>query len=141
MKTVIYGQGQRVIDWVAPRVDEGPSEFAGAKAIGIEQDGELIGGVLYTHFTGASVSMHVAGEGKRWMTRDFLWRAFAYPFVQLRCRRVTGLVRADNIAAQRFDEHLGFRREGLIREATDDGCDLVVYGMLKRECRYLELMR
>jgi RimJ/RimL family protein N-acetyltransferase len=71
------------------------------------------------------------------MTKDYLFRCFAYPFLQLNCRRITGLVRADNFVAQKFDEHLGFRREGLLREACDDGTDMILYGMLKNECRFI----
>ena len=137
MKKVIYGEDKRVREWVGAQIDEIYPEHA--TAIGLEQNGELIAGVVFDHFTGPSVSMHVAAIGKRWMTKDFLFRCFAYPFLQLQCRRVTGLVRVDNLDAQRFDEHLGFKREGLLRKAAKDGTDYIVYGMLREECRWLEI--
>lgn len=137
MKTVVYGQDQRVIEWVGDRVDEDEFGF-GAIGLGLEEDGELIAGVVFNMYTGPSISMHVAAvPGKRWMTKDFLWRSFAYPFLQLKCNRVTGLVRVDNLDAQRFDEHLGFKREGLIRRACTDGTDMILYGMIREECRWL----
>lgn len=140
MKTVIYGQDSRVIDWVKPRVDE--SNFGDAAAIGLEEDGRLIAGVVYNIYNGPSICMHVAAEsGKRWLNRDFLFAAFAYPFIQLGCFRVTGLVRADNIEAKRFDEHLGFKQEGVIRKGASDGTDMILYGMLKEECRWLGVRR
>ena len=140
MKTVIYGQNDRVIPWVGQRIDE--DEFGQAEAIGLEQDGELIAGVVFNWYTGPSLSMHVAAEpGRRWMTRDYLYRVFAYPFLQVGCKRVTGLVREDNLDAQRFDEHLGFKREGLIRQGASDGSNLILYGMLKDECRWLEMKK
>lgn len=140
MKTVIYGQDELVRNWVAERVHE--DQFSNEVAIGLEEDGQLIAGVVYNLYTGPSISMHVAAvPGRRWMTRDFLWRAFAYPFVQLNCRRVTGLVREDNLDAQRFDEKLGFVREGLIRSACEDGQNMILYGMLREECRWLEIKR
>lgn len=71
------------------------------------------------------------------MTREFLRVAFRYPFYQLKVRRVTGYVPASNADALRFDLHLGFVQEGLMREAMDTGEDVVVLGMLKRECRWL----
>lgn len=137
MKTVIYGQDQRICKWVGDRVDE--TDFgSGAVGIGLEENGELISGVVYNMFTGPSICMHVAAvPGKRWMTREYLWRAFAYPFIQLKCHRITGLVRVDNLEAQRFDEHLGFKKEGLLRRACTDGTDMILYGMLKDECRWL----
>jgi RimJ/RimL family protein N-acetyltransferase len=141
MKTVIYGQDARVCDWVAPQVDE-TTFNDGAIGIGLEQDGELIAGVVFNQYTGPGISMHVAAiPGKRWMTRDYLFRTFAYPFIQLNCFRITGLVRTDNLDAQRFNEHLGFKREGLLRRACEDGTDMIVYGMLKEECRWLGIKR
>lgn len=140
MKTVIYGQNERVIDWVGKRVNE--LDFGSANGIGLEEDGELIAGVVFNLYTGPSISMHVAAvPGKRWMTKEYLWRCFAYPFLQLKCNRITGLVRADNYEAQRFDEHLGFKREGVMRRACDDGADMLVYGMLREECRFLGIKK
>ena len=141
MKSVIYGQDERVLKWVGDRTDE--DDFGpGSIAIGLEEDNELIAGVAFNMYTKASICMHVAAmPGKRWMTRDFLWRSFAYPFIQLGCNRVTGLVREDNFVAQKFDEHLGFKREGLLRRACTDGQNMILYGMLREECRWLEIKR
>lgn len=136
MKTVIYGQDKRICTWVAERVAE--TEFISARGLGLEQGGELIAGVVYENYTGKNITMHVAAvPGKRWLNKDFLYRSFAYPFLQLNCNRVTGLVKADNLEAQKFDEHLGFKREGLLRQACEDGTDLILYGMLKTECRWI----
>lgn len=137
MKSVIYGQDEQVAAWVAERV--GTDEFGpGTVALGLEEDGKLIAGVVFNMYTKASICMHVAAEpGKRWMTKDFLWRSFAYPFIQLNCNRITGLVRVDNFDARRFDEHLGFKREGLVRRGCVDGTDMILYGMLREECRFL----
>ena len=139
MKKVIYGQDPRVTEWVAEQVKE--DDFGQCSAIGLEKDGNLVAGVVFNWYTGPSIAMHVAGIGKEWLTRDFLYRCFAYPFIQLECNRVTGLVRTDNFAAQKFDEHLGFVREGVIRRGASDGTDFILYGMLKEECRWLEMRR
>lgn len=108
-------------------------------AIGLEHDGELIAGVVFDNKSGSNIHMHVASNGTRhWMTPAYMAACFRYAFVQEKCNRITGLVRADNVDAQRFDEHLGFKREGQLRAACTDGTDLIVYGMLKSECRYIE---
>jgi len=139
MKSVIYGQDERVLKWVEQRTNEGTFGF-GSVGLGLEEDGELVAGVAFNMYTGASISMHVAAiPGRRWMTKEFLWRSFAYPFIQLKCNRITGLVREDNLDAQRFDEHLGFKREGLLRGACLDGSNMILYGMLKDECRFLRV--
>ena len=106
--------------------------------IGLLENGKLIGGVLYTRYTGTDVCMHVAGAYPGWVNLSFIKAAFRVPFIQLGCQRCSGLVRVDNHAAQKFDEHLGFKREGVLRKADDDGCDLIIYGMLREECKWLK---
>jgi RimJ/RimL family protein N-acetyltransferase len=137
-KQIIHGQNDRVTEWVSRLVAE--DDFGPSVAIGLEEDGQLIAGVVYNLYTKSGINMHVAAvPGKRWMTRDYLYACFAYPFLSARCHRVTGLVREDNLAAQKFDEHLGFKREGLIRMGCEDGTNMILYGMLRSECRWLEI--
>lgn len=139
MKRIVWDQPEQVMQFVAERTGE--ERYHDYSAIGLERDGALVAGVVYQLYTGqgGSMLMHVASDTSRhWMTPAYMAACFRYPFVQMKCRRVTGLVRADNNAAQRFDEHLGFRREGLIRQGATDGVDMILYGMLRSECRYLE---
>ncbi|VBB16575.1 GNAT family N-acetyltransferase [Burkholderia stabilis] len=108
-------------------------------AIGLERDGKLVAGVLYQAYNGPSIVMHVAMSGSpHVITPGFICAAFRFPFILLRCNRISGYVRADNLAAQRLDEHLGFKREGVIREGASDRTDFILYGMLKHECRFLD---
>lgn len=139
MKRIVWDQPDRVMHFVAARTGE--DCYRDFTAIGLESGGELVAGVVFDRYTGpgGSIFMHVASDGSRaWMTRAYLSACFRYPFLQERCRRITGLVRADNATAQRFDEHLGFKREGLIRQGCTDGTDMILYGMLVNECRFLE---
>lgn len=109
-----------------------------AKAIGQLQDGDLAAVVVFDGFTDVDCNMHLASNGSgRWMSRELLLESFAYPFIQLGMRRVTGLVPADNAAALRLNEHLGFVREGVHRLACKDGGDLVSMGLLRRDCRWI----
>lgn len=110
---------------------------AGMKGLGLERDGELIAGVLYEGYNRVNVWMHVATTpGKKW-TMEFLRYCFYYPFVELGCKRVSGSVEASNVAAIRFDEHLGFEREAVLRGAAADGGDVILYVMWRDKCRYL----
>ena len=106
--------------------------------MGLERDGELQAVAVYNFYTGTDIAMHIAAvPGRRWMTRESVRVAFRYPFVQLGCRRVTGYIASKNADSLRLAQHLGFVREGLKREAAEDGDDLVVLGMLRKECRWL----
>jgi len=106
-------------------------------AIGLEQDGMIIAGVLYDNFTRVNIDAHIAGEGRRWMTKRFLGEMFRYPFVQLGVARITCRIAASNADSLRLCQHMGFTWEGRIREALPDGEDLLILGMLRRECRWL----
>jgi RimJ/RimL family protein N-acetyltransferase len=118
----------------------GSNGWAGAKGIGVEQDGELIAGVVFERYDpGVSVNIHVgAVPGKHWCTREFLRKIFVYAFMQLGCQRVNGFVDAHNTKALRFDEHVGFKREGVMKCANKAGGDVIVMGMLRSECRWIK---
>lgn len=99
----------------------------------------LLAGVLYRNFNGANIEAHIAAQpGANWLTREFLWAMFDYPFNQLGVQRITGLVPAKNLAARRFDEHLGFVIEATLEGALP-GDDLIVYRLRREDCRWLSL--
>jgi RimJ/RimL family protein N-acetyltransferase len=101
--------------------------------------GELLAGVWFDQFNGANMNMHVAARpNRRWMTREFLYAAFSYPFERCGVKRVTGLVDASNTDARRFDEHLGFELEATLKDGCPNG-DLLVYRMMKNDCKWLRL--
>lgn len=125
-----------LLAWAAERI--GLACFKpDAKAIGIKRRGELVAVVVYDSFSAADCNMHVASDGRRtWLTRSVLIEVFHYPFVQLKLRRVTALIPTKKTQAIRFNEHLGFKLEGLCPEAMPDD-DLQIRGMLRRECRFI----
>lgn len=139
-KSVIVGQKDRVGAWVAERV-RARSGWANYEAIGLEKDGELVAGVVFDSYVeGARCCMHVAGEGRTWLNREFLWFCFQYAFVQMGCKVVVGLVNSDNDDALRFDRHLGFEEVARIPDGAGD-CDLVVLAMQRKKCRWLNMKR
>lgn len=124
------------IAWAADRI--GIRSFRkDAKGIAIERASRLSAVVVYDCFSACDCSMHIASDGsRRWLTREFLAEAFAYPFLQLGLRRVTAKVASKNLDALEFDRRLGFLDEGLCREAMPDD-DIVILGMLRRDCRLI----
>jgi RimJ/RimL family protein N-acetyltransferase len=140
---IVPNQDERVAQWVAGRMpifEFGSSPYT---AIGLANEtGALLAGVVYQNYTKTDIHMHTAAlPGKRWLCRAFLGEGFRYPFEQLGCARVTALVPGKNTVAQRFDEHLGFTLEGRVRKILPDGDDLIIYGMLREECRWLNVGR
>ncbi|GAA0696389.1 GNAT family N-acetyltransferase [Dyella marensis] len=136
---LLYGEPERVAAWVTERIPDMVIEAGTYQAIGIVDDSEnLIAGVIYNHYTGSDISMHVAAEhGRLWAKPEILHGLFAFPFNQLNCRRVTGFVDSTNLHTLSFDQKLGFRIEGRLRDATPHG-DMFILGMTRKECRWLE---
>lgn len=138
MKHVITGMDQPVAEWVAakiPHMSLGESPYT---AIGlIDEHGYLHAGVIYSVYTGNDIFAHIALLNRRSINRAFIEAAFKYPFLQLNCARVTVMVALGNDASHEFVTRLGFQREGRLREWYEDGQDGIVYGMLRRECRWI----
>lgn len=135
MATLIYEGQEGLIKWASERIGFEPR--SDARAIGWG-DGDGIQAVtLWDGFSECDCNIHIASDGSgHWLRRGFLRASFWHPFIQWNMRRVTGLVPSKNTAALRFDLHLGFEREGLIRHALPDD-DIIVVGMLREKCRYI----
>ena len=120
-----------------------PAGFTAGRGIGVvdvqPQGTRILAGIWYESYNGANIAMHVAAlPESRWMSKELLWYAFYYPFIECGCKRVTGLVAESNDEARRFDERIGFRIETKLKDAAPDG-DLLVYVMYRDECRWLGL--
>ena len=140
MAPVIIYNKPFISQWLSHQIPGAGEYPLDAPNMAYLKDGHVCGAVIYTWPSGNGCMMSVASDGtRRWFNRTFLRAAFAYPFIQMGYARVSGLVRVDNFDAQRFDEHLGFKKEGILRHGDDDGTDLILYGMLKEECRWLNI--
>ncbi|PZU85222.1 MAG: hypothetical protein DI528_12870 [Shinella sp.] len=137
MRQIVYGDAQDLIAWAVERI--GGYEFRpDAKAIGVQSDEHLVGVVVFDNHSPGSCCISVASDGSsRWLNRVFLIHVFAYPFIQLQYRRLTALISESNAPSIRFCESCGFQREGILREGAPGGEDMLVYGLLRRDCRFL----
>ena len=137
LKQIVYGQP--VVDWVAKQMKRGDG-YGLSSGLGIEENGELIAGVVYNEFNHVNINAHIAGIGKSWLTKEFLWMIFDYPFNQLKAKRISAFIEDENIEAIKFDEHLGFKYETRLKDAYING-DILVYVMRKEDCKWLKLKR
>lgn len=123
--------------WVCERATESNYTPGTAQAIGKVKGGQVVAGVLYQDFNGVNMFCHIAGEGQGWLDRRFLSIIFHYPFIQLKARRITGVVPSINERARRFNERLGFEQEATLLDAHPGG-DLIIYVMTANKCRWLK---
>jgi RimJ/RimL family protein N-acetyltransferase len=137
MFAVVYDCQAELIAWAEARIPD--NRFRNdAKAIGVTRNGDICGVAVFDNFSVGSCCVSVASDGsRRWMTREFLIRVFAYPFLQLGYRRLTCFIAASNHDSIRLCEHLGWSREGVLRRGAPDGDDMLLLGLLREECRYL----
>jgi hypothetical protein len=108
-------------------------------AVGIVlQRGEHKAVIVYDCNTYLSSNMHIASNGsKMWLTRKALTAAFVVPFVAWDCKRLNFLVPISKPDVISFCQHVGGREEGRLREAAADGGDVMLLGMLRRDCRWI----
>lgn len=135
---ILLGDRERVARFVQDRIDVQMPVQWGFEAIGfLDKSENLSGGVVYYNFTGEEIEASAAGE-PGWLNTPTKLRAiFMYPFEELGVKRITAWVRRDNRLSREFVERLGFRLEGTKRIGPKSK-DWMLYGMLKRECRWLK---
>jgi RimJ/RimL family protein N-acetyltransferase len=89
----------------------------------------------FERYNGSDIEVHYGGE-RGFLRKSFLRACARYVFLQLGCDRITGRIPANRPQAIRLGERLGFRHEGTLRRAHQ-GTDILIFGMLKEECRWL----
>jgi RimJ/RimL family protein N-acetyltransferase len=102
------------------------------------EHGQLRGGIIFTDYTGHSITQHFAGFHPYWGNRDLIWAAFDYPFNQLQCARVFGQASSRNVKSLELIRKLGFKIVATIPDVFFDG-DLQVFSMNRDECKWLKI--
>lgn len=121
--------------------DDRVAKFVGSKVnsvifppytcVGIEKEGEVIGGVIFNCFTGHGVHATVAGRG--W-TKGFLAEIGHYVFSTLHCKRITVITEQDHVV--RIAERLGGKVEGVLRNQFGKDRNGTIVGILKDEWKF-----
>lgn len=127
--------GQHVVDWMKQHMDMASGESLG---LGLQRNGKFVAAVAYHgrrfHDVHASI---VAMPGS--MTKGFMKAIFHYPFNQLGVTRITVCVRQSNKPSIKLAKRMGFSVEGIKRKGYQDGENMVELGLLKEECKWLNL--
>ena len=141
-KQIVYGQDKLVSRFVSEKM--GISNFGEHVSIGVVRGGSLIAGAVYGNFMvdsrgmPLSIEVTIVSIDKTWLNRHILAALFGYPFTQLRVRRVQLTTAKRNKELRRMFERLGFKFEGVLRQAWRGGGDSVVYSMLPHECSWIK---
>jgi len=128
---------QRVTEYVCQRT--GIRLGQDHSCLGIVRDGVVLGGVVFTHFSGTDVSITVAVSSPRVFTKQFLIRVGQYIFSELRVSRVTILT--EQPAVVEFALRRGAKIEGIKRDAFGPGRNATMLGLLASEWPFREAKR
>lgn len=136
---LLFGADEYVSKWVASNLRGMVVGFGPCSAIGVQNEGRLIAGVVYHDYrpTYGSMQMSVYAErGTRWLSKDHLDVFFSYPFKQVGCKSVHIACARNNKHAKQFVARIGFRHAGLLRRGFGI-VDAVLYDMLPEDCKWL----
>lgn len=132
-----FEKEDEAIEWAKQRIgNKGAIGLCRALSL-VDDDGDFLFVVVFSNFSKRNIDLHQAAK------KDFNWATpkafveifnatFSYVFKTHKVARVTGLVKAKNIQARKFNEHLGLKLEGIMKDVFEDD-DLCLYGFLRKD--------
>lgn len=127
---LVYGRDQELAHWAGEHL--GIADFGLCVSIGVEHRGKIVAAAIFHQYRHPNIEITFVTSSPRWASKGAVRGILAYPFLQLRCKRVTAIARADNRQARAFLERLGFVLEGYHPDVFVTG-DAVTYGMLAKD--------
>lgn len=106
-------------------------------AAAVDDNDEFVCVVVMTNFSPRNVDFNVVIEKTKVRPKAAMVMfngVFDFVFNRLGTARVTGLIPSKNESSLRLAEHIGFKKEGVMRAALDED-DLQIYGFLADEYR------
>ena len=103
----------------------------------VNSQGELMGGFLFTDYTGKSITVHMQGFLPMWMSRSMLWVLFDYPFIQLGVKKLLAPISSGNFVTLSIAYRLGFHMAACVADVYKDG-DLVLLETTSSQCRWMK---
>ena len=136
---VLFGANEMVGDFVKSLIPQmsGKEFDDDYRALGVVLRGQLVGGVVFSKYSGFNIHFSCAFKQVGWARRETLRTLFSFPFVQLDCVRLTATTGRKNKVARKALTDVGFTHEGVCRRGYDGREDAFIYGMLKEQCKWL----
>jgi RimJ/RimL family protein N-acetyltransferase len=125
-------------NWVRQELDEPPVE--GSMAFGfVNDDGKLICGILIHDVKQEMCALSIASKSPRWCTKENIAAIADVLSENLGKRYVYTMTPAMNHRARKLVEGLGFKQDGVMRQAAKGGeDDLIIYGVLREDCPFID---
>lgn len=147
--SLVFNHDEQVAQFVSDHIPQ----MLGARfndpfhAVGVIRENALVGGVVFYNKryapSGQLVDIEMSGAFTTpdWCRPSTLRALFKFPFVVLDAARMTTITSKKNKRARMIDEGLGFKYEGCHPQAIDGVQDAVSYGLLRKNCLWLDPAR
>ena len=130
---IVYGNKPLLLGWAGDRLgmkfDEALSE-----PLGVRIGNEILAVAVINNVRWPNAEISFVTSSPRWASRTHIAGILAYPFFQLRMKRLSSLTEAMNQPARAFLCRLGFKQEGYHPEAFPSG-DGVSYGLMREDAQ------
>lgn len=133
---LVFNQSDRVGAWVEEQVDQ-RGGWGPFYALGIEKDGQIVAGVVINNYNGANATAHIAVTRMTKLLPKLFEHVCDYAFNYCGLKRLTGMVPTNEPHIIKFDKHLGFEEEFVMKDGAP-GSDMLVMVMWPHKCRWLQ---
>lgn len=127
---LLYGWDREIARWVGDQL--GITSFGPCAAVGVVHKGEIVAGWVYNNYRPPNIEISFVRTSPNWASPGAVRSIFRYPFLQLKCKRMSATVEATNQPVRAFLCRLGFSQEGYHPDALPTG-DAVTYGILAHQ--------
>lgn len=118
---LVLGRDADVAYWTASHIPH-VHGFGLATAIGVEKDGDLVAGIVYSDYNPIYKTMQVsmAAIDPRWAQKGVIRALLHYPFEQVGIRKLWSIIPQTNERALRFNVGIGFKKEATLANQFGD---------------------
>jgi len=102
------------------------------QTLGFSREGQTVCVCIVYQYAHPNIFIAFAATSPRWASKENLRALGVWIFEDLDCTRMTTLTKKQNKRSRKFQEGVGFKHEGKLRKATDDG-DIIIYGLTKED--------
>jgi RimJ/RimL family protein N-acetyltransferase len=128
---------ETVAEWVAERAGCSIPNYGAGLGM-LNKAGDLVAGVMYENYTGASVTATIAINKGTIISKDFMRVIFDYPFQQLGVKKLFAMIAASNQSSIDFVTRCGFIEETRVKDYYESG-DAIVFACTPESCRWLTM--
>lgn len=116
---------------------EHAEDFGAYQSLGFADKDGLIAGVVFLNYKQHSVDINLGAISAKWSSRAVFKRIAHFAYDALAVERISASVGKKNKRSRKLLEGTGFRLEGCLRKGFSKDEDMMIYGLLRDECRWI----